>query len=97
MANLYIERLKDRWIIYMEDARLNGVSVELADFIKCSAKQGRVRYVPKYEALSIESEELLPVSLSVDIKDWLRRKRGQTGKSMQGIAAEILEEVYKRE
>ncbi|MCM3790005.1 hypothetical protein M3221_16575 [Domibacillus indicus] len=65
--------------------RLNGVPVELADFIKRSAKtkQGRLRYVPKYEALSIESEEeLLSVSLSVDIKDWLRKKGEQTGKSM---------------
>jgi uncharacterized protein with NAD-binding domain and iron-sulfur cluster len=97
-ANMYMERLKDRWIIHMKDARLNGVSVELADFIKRSAKQGRVRYVPEYEALSIESEEeLLSVSLSVDIKDWLRKKGEQTGKSMQDIAAEILEGVYKRE
>ncbi|MCM3790198.1 hypothetical protein M3221_17600 [Domibacillus indicus] len=48
--------------------------------------------------LSIESEEeLLSVSLSVDIKDWLRSKGEQTGKSMQDIAAEILEEVYKHE
>ncbi|MEM1505780.1 hypothetical protein RG959_20485 [Domibacillus sp. 8LH] len=70
MANMYMKRLKDRWIIYMKDARLNGVSVELADFIKHSIKQGRVRYVPEYEALSVESEEeLLSVSLSVDIKD----------------------------
>ncbi|MCM3789685.1 hypothetical protein M3221_14925 [Domibacillus indicus] len=72
--------------------------MELADFIKRSAKQGRVRYVPEYEALSIESEEeLLPVSLSVDIKKWLRKKGEQTGKSMQDIAAEILEEVYQRD
>ncbi|WNS78813.1 hypothetical protein RRU94_02390 [Domibacillus sp. DTU_2020_1001157_1_SI_ALB_TIR_016] len=57
-----------------------------------------MRYVPEYEALSIESkEELLSVSLSVDIKDWLRKKGEQTGKSMQDIAAEILEEVYRRE
>ncbi|MCM3789980.1 hypothetical protein M3221_16445 [Domibacillus indicus] len=55
MANLYMERLNDYWMIHMKDARLNGVSVELADFIKCSAKQGRVRYVSEYEALSIES------------------------------------------
>ncbi|MCM3790014.1 helix-turn-helix domain-containing protein [Domibacillus indicus] len=98
VANLYMERLKDRWIIHMKDARFNGVSVELADFIKRSAKQGRVRYVPEYEGISIESqEELLSVSLSVDIKDWLRKKGEQTGKSMQDIAAEILEEVHKRE
>ena len=82
----------------MKDARLTSVSSELADFIKRSAKQGRVRYVPEYNALSIESqEELLSVSLSVDIKDWLRKQGEQTGKSMQEIAAEILEEVYKRE
>ncbi|MCM3791188.1 hypothetical protein M3221_22905 [Domibacillus indicus] len=82
----------------MKDARLNGVWVELADFVKRSAKQGRVRYVPEYKALSIESEEeLLSVSLSVDIKDWLRTKGEQTGKSMQDIAAEIPEEVYKRD
>ncbi|MCM3790841.1 hypothetical protein M3221_21065 [Domibacillus indicus] len=42
LANLYMERLKDRWIIYIKDVRLTGVSVELADFIKCSAQQGRV-------------------------------------------------------
>lgn len=35
--------------------------------------------------------------LSVDIKDWLRKNGQQTGKSMQDIAAEILEEVYRRE
>ena len=82
----------------MKGARLNGASDELADFIKRSAKQGRVRYVPEYEALSIESEEeLLSVLLSVDIKDWLRKKGEQTSKSMQDIAAEILEEVYQRE
>ncbi|MEM1503758.1 hypothetical protein RG959_10110 [Domibacillus sp. 8LH] len=70
MANLYMERLRDRYVIHMKDARLNSVSVEIADFIKRLAKQGRVRYVPEYEALSIESEEeLLLVSLSVDIKD----------------------------
>ncbi|WNS79231.1 hypothetical protein RRU94_16890 [Domibacillus sp. DTU_2020_1001157_1_SI_ALB_TIR_016] len=98
MANLYVKRLKDRWVIHMKDTRLNGVSVELADFIKRLAKQGRVRYVPEYEALNIGlEEELLSVSLSVDIKDWLRKKGEQTGKSMQDIAAEILEEVYKQE
>lgn len=49
---------------------LNGVSAELADFIKHSAKQGRIRYFPEYDALSIESEEeLLSVSLSLDIKE----------------------------
>jgi len=59
----------------MKNARLNGVSVELAHFIKRSVKQGCVGYVPEYEAFSIESqEELLSVSLSVDIKEWLRRK-----------------------
>ncbi|MEM1503672.1 hypothetical protein RG959_09650 [Domibacillus sp. 8LH] len=36
-------------------------------------------------------------SLSVNVKDWLRKKGEQTGKSMQDIVAEILEEVYKRE
>ncbi|MCM3790009.1 hypothetical protein M3221_16595 [Domibacillus indicus] len=57
-----------------------------------------MRYVPEYDALSIESqEELLSVSLSVDIKDWLRKKGEQAGKSMQDIAAEILEGVYQRE
>lgn len=82
----------------MKDARLNGVSAEIAEFINRSAKQGRIRYVPEYNALSIESqEELLSVSLSVDIKDWLRNKGEQTGKSMQDIAAEILEEVYQRQ
>ena len=92
-----MERLKDRWIIHIKDAQLNGVSAELADFIKRAAKQGRVWYVPEYEALSIESEEeLLSVSLSVDIKGWLRQKGEQTGKSMRDIAAEILEEVYIR-
>ncbi|MFD6441584.1 hypothetical protein ACFWDG_17640 [Peribacillus sp. NPDC060186] len=54
------------------------ISVELAEFIKRSAKQVRLRYVPEYDALSIESEvELLLVSLSVDIKDWLRKKGEQ--------------------
>lgn len=53
-----------------------------------SAKQGRVRYVPEYNALSIESvEELFSVSLSVNIKDWLRKKGEQVGKSMQDIVA----------
>ncbi|WNS78622.1 hypothetical protein RRU94_01320 [Domibacillus sp. DTU_2020_1001157_1_SI_ALB_TIR_016] len=76
-----MERLKDRWVIHMKDARLSGVSVDLADFIKRSAKQGRVRYVPEYEALSIQSqEELLAVSLSVDIKDWLRKKEKRTAR-----------------
>lgn len=78
MANLYMERLKDRWIIYIKDARLTGVSVELADFIKCSVKQGRVYYGSEYNALSIESEkELLSVSLSVDIKEGLRKREEQ--------------------
>lgn len=82
----------------MKDARLSGVSIELVDFIKRSAKQGRVRYIPECEALSIESEEeLLSVSFSVDIKDWLWKKGEQTEKSMQDIAARILEEGYKRE
>ncbi|MEM1506296.1 hypothetical protein RG959_23230 [Domibacillus sp. 8LH] len=40
---------------------------------------------------------MLSVSLSVDIKDWLRKKGELSGKSMQDIAAEILEEVYQRE
>jgi len=36
--------------------------------------------------------------MSVDIKDWLRKKENsQIRKSMQDIAAEILEEVYQRE
>lgn len=43
VATLYMERLKDRWIIHMKDAWINGVSVEITDFIKRSAKQGRVR------------------------------------------------------
>ncbi|MED3912763.1 hypothetical protein P4597_27130 [Peribacillus simplex] len=84
VANLYMERLKDRWVIHMKDARLNGVSIELADFIKRAAKQERVRYVPEYEALSIESKE-----------DWLHKKGEQTGSSMQDIAAEILGNVYE--
>ncbi|MCM3789985.1 hypothetical protein M3221_16470 [Domibacillus indicus] len=46
MANLYMERLKDRWVIRMKDTRLNGVSV----------------------------------SLSVDIKDWLRKKENRPAK-----------------
>lgn len=75
MVDLFMERLKDRCIIHMKNVRLNGVSVELADFIKRSAKQECVRYVLEYEELSIESEEeLLSVSLSVDITDWLRKK-----------------------
>jgi hypothetical protein len=37
------------------------------------------------------------VSLSVDIKDGPRKNGEQTGKSMQDIAVEILEEVYKRD
>ena len=45
VADLYMERLEDRWIIHMKNARLNGVSIEIADFIKRSAKQERVRYV----------------------------------------------------
>lgn len=57
---------------------LNAVSVKLADFIKRSAKQGRVRYIPECDALSIESEEeLLSISLSVGIKDWLRKKENR--------------------
>ncbi|WNS78512.1 hypothetical protein RRU94_00615 [Domibacillus sp. DTU_2020_1001157_1_SI_ALB_TIR_016] len=36
VTNLYMKRLKDRWIIHMKDAWLNKVSVELTDFIKCS-------------------------------------------------------------
>ncbi|WNS78666.1 hypothetical protein RRU94_01555 [Domibacillus sp. DTU_2020_1001157_1_SI_ALB_TIR_016] len=40
---------------------------------------------------------MLSVSLSVGIKDWLRKKGEQNAKSLQGIAAEILEEVYQRE
>ncbi len=61
-------------MIHMKDARLNGASVELADFVKRSTKQGCVRYIREYETLSIESEEELPsVFLSLDIKDWLRR------------------------
>ncbi|MEM1503691.1 hypothetical protein RG959_09750 [Domibacillus sp. 8LH] len=40
---------------------------------------------------------MLSVSLSVDIKDWLRKKGEQTGKSMEDIAAEILEQLYKSE
>ena len=39
----------------------------------------------------------MSVSLSVDIKDWLRKKGEETGKSMQDIAVEILEEVYQRD
>ncbi|MCI2256027.1 hypothetical protein L2D08_16870 [Domibacillus sp. PGB-M46] len=82
--NLYMEWLKNRWIIHMKDARLNGVSVELADFIKRSAKQGRMCYVPEYKALGIKSEEEpLSVSLSADIKDWLHNQGEQTGKIMQ--------------
>jgi len=97
-ANLYMKRLKDRWVIHMKDTRLNEVSDELADFIKHSAKQGPGRQVPEYDALSIESqEELLSVSLSINIKDWLRKKGKQEGKSLQDIAAEILEEVYNRD
>lgn len=45
VPTLYMERLKDRWIIHMKDAWINVVSVEIPDFIKRSAKQGRVRYV----------------------------------------------------
>ncbi|MED4116282.1 hypothetical protein P4661_25945 [Priestia megaterium] len=63
-----MERLKDR---HTKDARLNGVSVELTDFIKRSVKQGQVRYISEYEALSIESAA---EPLSVDIKSWLRSK-----------------------
>ncbi|MEM1505778.1 hypothetical protein RG959_20475 [Domibacillus sp. 8LH] len=91
VVNLYTERLKDRWVIHVKDAWLNGVLVELADFIKHSIKQRRVRYVQEYDTLSIESaEELLSVSLSLDIMGWLCKKGEQTGKSMQDVATEIL-------
>ena len=37
-----------------------------------------MRYVPEYDALIIESqEELLSISLSVGIKDWLRKKENR--------------------
>lgn len=65
-----MERPKDYWVIHLKVVRLNGVSVELTDLIKRSAKQKRVWDVLEYEALVIESEEeLRPVSLSIDIED----------------------------
>lgn len=74
-----IERLKEAISETLEGFTL---------FIKCSAEQGRVRYVPEYEALSIESEEeLLSVSLSVNIKEWLRKKRGTDRQEYAGYCS----------